>query len=82
MPFATETIEFTLSVMILGACIVKLAQTLRHETPHAPQWMRPALTALAGLAIGALLVGATAQPGYGGKRDHRRDSDGDRTPDR
>jgi plastocyanin len=62
LPFATETIEFTLSVMIVGACIVKLAQMLRHETPHAPQWMRPALTALGGLAIGALLVGATAQP--------------------
>jgi plastocyanin len=62
LPFAVETIEFTLSVMILGACIVKLAQTLRHETPHAPQWVRPALTALAGVAVGALLVGATAQP--------------------
>jgi len=60
--FAVETIEFTLSVMILGACIVKLTQTLRHETPHAPQWVRPALAALAGLAVGALLVGATAQP--------------------
>ena len=66
VPFATETIEFTLSVMILSACIVKLAQTLRRETPHAPQWMRPALTALAGLAIGALLVGATAQPATAG----------------
>lgn len=62
LPFATETIEFTLSVMVLGASVVKLAQTLRRETPHAPQWMRPALTAFAGLAIGALLVGATAQP--------------------
>jgi plastocyanin len=65
LPFVTETIECTLSVMIVGACIVKLAQTLWHERPHAPQWMRPALAALAalaGLAIGALLVGATAQP--------------------
>ena len=52
--------------MILGASVVKLAQTLRRETPHAPQWMRPALTALAGLAIGALLVGATAQPATAG----------------
>jgi plastocyanin len=66
LPFAVETIEFTLSLMILGACIVKLAQTLRHETPHAPQWARPALTALAGLAVGALLVGATAQPATAG----------------
>ena len=66
LPFAVETIEFTLSVMILSACIVKLAQTLRHETPHAPQWMKPAIAALAGLAIGALLVGATAQPGTAG----------------
>jgi plastocyanin len=66
LPFAVETIEFTLSVMVLGGCIVKLAQTLRHETPLAPQWVRPALTALAGLAVGALLVGATAQSATAG----------------
>jgi plastocyanin len=66
LPFATETIEFTLSVMIVGACIVKLAQTLRHETPQAPQWMGSAVAALAGLAIGGLLVGATAQPATAG----------------
>jgi plastocyanin len=66
LPVAVEAIEFMLSVMILGACSVKLAQTLRHETPHAPQWMKPTLAALAGLAIGALLVGGTAQPGTAG----------------
>jgi plastocyanin len=52
--------------MIVGACIVKLTQTLRHKTPQTPQWMGSAVAALAGLAIGGLLVEATAQPATAG----------------
>jgi plastocyanin len=44
---------------------VKLIQLLRHETLHTPRWLTPALTALAGLALGAVLVGMTAQSSAG-----------------
>ncbi len=66
LTFATFVLHFPLILLTVGACIVKLLQTVRHQPPHAPQWMTPAVTALAGLAIGALLVGAIAQPSAGG----------------
>ena len=62
IPFATLTVAYTFTFMVLSACVVKIVHLLRRETPQAPRWMTPALTSLAGLAIGALLVGATAQP--------------------
>lgn len=57
-----EVLEYTVSFTVVGACIVKLAQMRRREAFHAPHWTTPALTALAGVAVGALLVGATAKP--------------------
>ncbi len=66
LPFTTLTIEYPLLLMAIVASGVKLVQTLRHEAPHAPRWMTPALTALAGLVLGALLVGLTAQTSGGG----------------
>jgi len=66
LPFATLTIAYMLIFMVVGACIVKIVHLLRRETPRAPRWMTPAIASLAGLAIGALLVGATAQPSAAG----------------
>ncbi len=47
--------------MVIVAAGLKLTQTLRHETPHAPAWMKPALGAVGGLMLGALLIGVMAQ---------------------
>lgn len=62
VPFVLFVIEYPLLIMVIGAAAVKLAQTLRRETPHAPQWMKPALGAIGGLMLGALLIGVIAQP--------------------
>ncbi|HEY7092689.1 MAG TPA: hypothetical protein VH393_05890 [Ktedonobacterales bacterium] len=61
IPFVAEVLNYSLILMVIGVCVVKLVQLLRHETLHTPRWMTPALTALAGLALGAMLVGMTAQ---------------------
>jgi plastocyanin len=66
LPFATLVIAYALTIMVVGACIVKLRYLIRRETPHAPRWTTPALTALAGLALGALLIGSTAAPSTAG----------------
>lgn len=62
VPFVLFVIEYPLLVMVIVAATVKLTQTLRHETPHAPEWARPALGAMAGLMLGAFLIGVIAQP--------------------
>jgi plastocyanin len=65
--FGLFVIEYPLLLTVIAAAGVKLAQTLRHETPHAPTWLQPALGAVAGLMLGALLIGVLAQsPGAGG----------------
>lgn len=66
VPFSTLAIQYTLFVICAGVCIVLFAQALRRETSHPPRWLTPAITALLGLALGALLVGATAQFTGGG----------------
>ena len=62
VPFVLFVIEYPLLVMVIVAAAVKLTQMLRHETPHAPQWTRSALGAMAGLMLGAFLIGVIAQP--------------------
>lgn len=64
--FVLFVIEYPLLIMVIAAAGLKLAQTLRHEPPHAPAWMRPALGALGGLMLGALLIGVLAQPASAG----------------
>lgn len=59
--FTLFVLIYPLLVMVIAAAAVKLAQTLRHETTHMPQWMKPALGAIAGLILGAFLIGVTAQ---------------------
>lgn len=61
VPFNTLTIQYTLLTMCAGVCVVMFAQALRREAGRPPRWLSPAITALLGLALGALLVGATAQ---------------------
>jgi plastocyanin len=65
--FVLFVLEYPLLVVVIVAAALKLAQTLHHETPHAPEWMRPALGAVIGLMLGAFLIGITAQsPSAGG----------------
>jgi plastocyanin len=65
--FVLFEIEYPLLIMVIIAAGMKLVQTLRHETPHAPRWIQPALGAVIGLMLGAFLIGITAQsPSAGG----------------
>jgi plastocyanin len=65
--FGLFVISYPLLIMVIGAAAVKLAQTLRHETPHAPAWLNPALGAIGGLVLGAFLIGMIAHsPSVGG----------------
>ncbi len=64
--FVLFTNNYPLLVMVIVAAALKLAQTIRHEPPHAPTWARPALGAMLGLTLGALLIGVIAQPSAGG----------------
>lgn len=66
VPFALFVLSYPLLVMVIVAAAVKLAQTIRHETPRAPTWTRPALAAMLGLMLGAFLIGISAQPPTGG----------------
>lgn len=59
-------IEYPLLLMVIVAAGVKLAQTLRHQTPHMPGWMQPILGAVGGLILGAFLIGMLAQSASAG----------------
>jgi plastocyanin len=59
--FVLFVISYPLLLMVIVAAGLKLAQTLRHETPHTPGWMKPALGVVGGLMLGALLIGVMAQ---------------------
>lgn len=65
--FVLFVISYPVLIMVIVTAALKLAQTLRRETPHTPLWMKPALSAVIGLMFGALLIGILAQsPGAGG----------------
>lgn len=66
VPFVLFVINYPLLVMVIITAALKLAQTIRHEPPHAPAWARPALGVMLGLMLGALLIGVIAQPPAGG----------------
>jgi plastocyanin len=65
VPFTLFIISYPLLVMVIVAAALKLAQTIRHEAPHAPAWTKPALGAMLGLMLGAMLIGVSAQPPTG-----------------
>lgn len=65
--FVLFVISYPVLITVIVASALKLAQTLRRETSHAPLWMKPALSAVVGLMFGALLIGILAQsPGTSG----------------
>jgi plastocyanin len=62
VPFVLFVVEYPALIMVIAAAGVKLAQTLRHETLRLPVWMKPAIGAVGGVTLGALLIGVLAQP--------------------
>lgn len=59
------SINYPLLLLAIGASVARLVQTLRHETPHAPGWLKLAQGLATGLIIGALLIGAPIPAGGG-----------------
>jgi plastocyanin len=50
------------SVVAIGTGVAATVQNYRQNTRQAPRWLAPALTGVAGMVIGALLLAAIAQP--------------------
>jgi plastocyanin len=64
--FAPIVLHLGFAIIADVALAVKLAQTIRRQTPHAPRWLNPAVAAFTGLVVGMLLLGGIAQPSSGG----------------
>jgi plastocyanin len=58
--------QFGLLILVIGLGVVMLVQTARGQATQAPRWTTPATAAIVGVTIGALFVGAIAQPSSGG----------------
>src|SRR5579859_301247 len=50
------------AVVAIGAGIGALWQNYRQNTRQAPRWLVPALTGVAGMVVGAILIAAISQP--------------------
>lgn len=64
--FAVIVVHLGFAIMADVALAVKFAQTIRRQTPYAPQWLTPAVAALTGLTLGMLLLGAIVHPSSAG----------------
>jgi plastocyanin len=65
--FDLFVLEYPLLALVIGSSAIKLVQTLRREPFHAPRGLSPAVGAVAGLILGAFLIGTIAQaPAAGG----------------
>src|SRR5258707_3655503 len=65
--FGVFVLEYPLLALVIGGSVIKLVQTVRREPFHAPRGLSPALGAVAGLILGAFLIGTIAQaPAAGG----------------
>src|SRR5260370_3324190 len=65
--FGLFVLEYPCLSLVIGSSVSKLVQTLRREPFHAPRGLSPALGAVAGLIVGAFLIGTIAQaPAAGG----------------
>jgi hypothetical protein len=65
--FSLFVLEYPWLSLVIGTSVIKLVQTLRREPFHAPRGLSSALGAVAGLILGAFLIGTIAQaPAAGG----------------
>ena len=55
--FINFVLNYPLQIMVIGAAGTKLAQTLRREPVHRPRWLSLGLGVVAGVMLGALLIG-------------------------
>jgi plastocyanin len=62
VPFVAVCFAETLVVVILGASLGALVQNYRGGERATPRWMVYALNGLAGILVGAILIGALSQP--------------------
>jgi plastocyanin len=62
IPFATLVIQYGMLTLTAGVCLVLLLQELRGSTAQLSTWTRLGVAAMAGLTLGALLIGLIAQP--------------------
>ena len=60
--FVLDVLLLACQVVAFGASIGATMQNYGQSERHAPRWLTPALTALAGIVLGAILTGAIAQP--------------------
>ena len=62
VPFATLAMQYGMLILCVGVCVALFVQAFRGAAGQAPRWMTPAITGLVGITLGALLIGAIAQP--------------------
>jgi plastocyanin len=54
---------FGLAALTFGACLAAVLQNYLAANRGTPTWLTPAVSALAGIVVGAILIGAIAAPG-------------------
>jgi plastocyanin len=59
--FGLFVLEYPCLSLVIGASASKLVQTVRREPFHAPRGLSPAVGTVAGLILGAFLIGTIAQ---------------------
>jgi plastocyanin len=62
-PFVLDVLITACMVVTFGASIGATVQNYRKASRRAPLWLPAALTGVAGMVIGAILIAAIAQPG-------------------
>lgn len=60
--FASLTVQYGMLILSAGACVILLVQARRGAPGQAPGWTMSAVAAMAGITLGALLIGLVAQP--------------------
>ena len=60
--FATLVIQYGMLALTAGVCLVLLLHELRGSTAQPSRWTSLGVAAMAGLTLGALLIGLIAQP--------------------
>jgi plastocyanin len=63
LPFVLDVLITACMVVVFGASIGASIQNYRKTGLQAPSWLPAALTGVAGMVIGAILIAAIAQPG-------------------
>jgi plastocyanin len=63
LPFVLDVLITAFMVVVFGASIGATVQNYRKASRQAPAWLPAALTGVAGMVVGAILIAAIAQPG-------------------